>query len=136
MLCNWHYDGGGEKIQPGWLCDDRTALQCYGSTGTQVLDSLGQYYSTLSSESTLGVDILLNIGIALTTKFVFWGILRHQSRSCSKILDVEVGVGLGEDEVEVVRAMGGDKETNADDYAADLQNPNVSEGGAFFCIIL
>ena len=81
---------------------------------------------------------MLNIGIALTTKFVFWGILRHQSRSCSKILDVEVGVGLGEDEVEVVRAVGGDKETkgNPDKYAADLQNPNVSEGGAFFCIIL
>lgn len=56
----------GDSI--GWKCDSDIELsQCYGYTGTQVLDTLGGNYEAVSSEN----NVLRNFGIIIAIAFVF-----------------------------------------------------------------
>jgi hypothetical protein len=48
----------------GYTCESDNKFQCYGVTGKQVLDSIGNNYKSVSSTDTVALDcgILLAIG--------------------------------------------------------------------------
>ena len=48
----------------GYTCDSDDKFQCYGVTGTQVLDSIGNNYKSISSDNNVAMDcgIMLAIG--------------------------------------------------------------------------
>jgi len=125
--CRFHFDDQGEKILPGWRCEDQLTQQCYGHQGTQVINSLGQYYATISSEDTIWTDVTFNLIIGFSTKLLFFFVLRWQSRRAS-VVKVPERERVGGDEKMVsmqVEGSGGG-EAQAQAQAAGLE----ANGGA------
>ena len=52
----------------GYSCDQSSSLGCYGFYGTQVLDSVGETYKSISSDDHLTEDFLIIIAIGLFFK--------------------------------------------------------------------
>ena len=53
----------------GFSCNDANTLGCYGYYGTQVLDSVGQTYQSISSKDEVAEDFLIILAIGLFFKF-------------------------------------------------------------------
>merc|ERR1712014_27041 len=45
----------------GFKCPGIPVLECFGQTGTQVLDSLGANFKSISSENTLAEDVAVMV---------------------------------------------------------------------------
>ena len=52
----------------GYSCDHSSSLGCYGYYGTDVLDSVGETYQSISSKDHLTEDFLIIIAIGLFFK--------------------------------------------------------------------
>merc|ERR1711871_176495 len=79
----------GAEIDPtvpkGYTCPgDTTGLACYGVTGTQVLDSLGQNYKSISGKDTLARDLGINLGLAFFFKISYMLIMIAKAKSSQK----------------------------------------------------
>ena len=88
QTCFFHVDGGGNQIIPGWTCGDNR-LQCMGREGTQVLDSLGANYKSLSSENNVVNDIFICLLITVVGKAGYILLMRHKCLTATKILSAE-----------------------------------------------
>jgi hypothetical protein len=76
--CLYHKEDGEIK-EPGWTCAKNeggtySVHQCYGYSGNQVLDSLGENYDVVSSEDHVARNFGAVIGIGLGFQ-LFYNIL-------------------------------------------------------------
>lgn len=84
--CLYHFTDAGEKIYPGWSCGANTTPQsCYGRTGTQILDSLGENYDVVSSENHLLMNFGVVISIGLAFQAIYMILASMKSSAASKI---------------------------------------------------
>lgn len=58
-----------ENSEHGFICPGTTnELQCYGYTGVQVLDSLGQNFTSITGEDHILRNSMILLGIAVAFK--------------------------------------------------------------------
>jgi len=55
----------------GFKCPGIPALECFGLTGSQVLDSLGMNFKSISSKDTVVEDVAIMLAVALFFKCLF-----------------------------------------------------------------
>jgi len=72
----------------GWRCSDPnlSPMNCYGRTGGQVLDSIGQNFSTITSESTFWEDLSYVLILGVVFKCMFVILMSKKCTAATKIL--------------------------------------------------
>jgi len=88
LSCFFHLDDSENRIVPGWTCGENR-LQCMGRNGGQVLDSMGIYYKSISSEDNVLNDILVCLFITVVCKIGYILLMRYRCLTASRIVSVE-----------------------------------------------
>ena len=84
--CYYH----GNEL-PGWKCAKVPSQLCYGRNGDQVLDSLGENYTIISSDNTTAMDFGIIIAIGVVFQF---GYNFYASYKASKSSDIIYKEGI------------------------------------------
>lgn len=70
----------------GWFCPDpRQQVECWGVTGDQVIDSLGQLYKSMEPTDHVARNLLISLGIALGLKLLHILLISYRIRSWGKL---------------------------------------------------
>ena len=81
--CTYHSKLGRAA---GFTCPDITAQQgCFGYTGPQVLESIGQNFDVVTSENTLQQDFLILAAIGIICKISYMTLLMLRLRKSSAV---------------------------------------------------
>lgn len=97
-LCNT-YDPTSDCLYhgnelPGWRCPSEPAQLCYGRNGDQVLDSLGENYTIISSDSTTALDFGIIIAIGVVFQFLYNMYASYKASRSSEISFKEGVTGI------------------------------------------
>jgi hypothetical protein len=81
---------GDQGANDGWKCDGLGADKvCYGRDGWQVLDTIGQSYDVISSETVTWVNIVILLAIAVAARLAYVVLMMQKSNNATKIVPRE-----------------------------------------------
>jgi hypothetical protein len=81
---------GDQGDSDGWKCDGLGADKiCYGRAGWQVLDTIGQSYDVISSETVTWVNIVILLAIAVSARLVYVFLMLQKSNITTKLVPRE-----------------------------------------------
>ena len=87
--CYYH----GNEL-PGWKCANEPSQLCYGRNGDQVLDSLGENYTIISSDNTTAMDFGIIIAIGVVFQFGYNFYASYKASKSSEIFYKEGITGI------------------------------------------